>query len=103
MTDGRPLRIREIAEILGTKPEENDAIVVELSTHPTLRIPYYKLYKNPEDSGDLIGQVPTSENYVTRWITAYGAEAGLAPAISNGSYSECNSSCNQSTTSTEDS
>ncbi|EFO85778.1 hypothetical protein CRE_01920 [Caenorhabditis remanei] len=100
---GRPLRIREIAEILGTKPEENDAIVIELSTHPTLRIPYYKLYKNPDDSGDAIGIVPPGENYVERWISAFGAEAGLTPNLPKGSYSECNSSCNQSTTSTEDS
>uniref|UniRef100_A0A1I7U5K2 HTH_48 domain-containing protein n=1 Tax=Caenorhabditis tropicalis TaxID=1561998 RepID=A0A1I7U5K2_9PELO len=98
-SNGRPLRIREIAEIIGTKPEENDAIVVELSQHPTLHIPYYKLYKNPEDAGELI--VPNGENYVARWISAYGSEAGLGPAPST--YSECNSSCNQSTTSTEDS
>ncbi|CAP22107.2 Protein CBG00516 [Caenorhabditis briggsae] len=103
--NGRPMRVREIAEILGTKPEENDAIVIELSTHPTLGIPYYKLYKNPEYSGDPMGgKVPDEENYVERWISAFGAEAGLVQNLQKMStYSECNSSCNQSTTSTEDS
>ncbi|CAI2339896.1 unnamed protein product [Caenorhabditis sp. 36 PRJEB53466] len=102
--NGRPLRIREIAEILGTKPEENDAIVIELSTHPTLHIPYYKLYKNPDDSSDLIAALPAChvDNYIVKWIAAFGAEAGLAP-VSKEANSETNSSCNQSTTSTEDS
>ncbi|CAA91064.2 Integrase [Caenorhabditis elegans] len=101
--NGRPLRVRQIAEILGTKPEENDAIVIELSTHPTLQIPYYKLYKNPDDASDLIGEIPIRDNYILRWINAFGAEAGLGTKCNKETYSECNSSCNQSTTSTEDS
>ncbi|CAI5440617.1 unnamed protein product [Caenorhabditis angaria] len=95
--NGRPIRISEIAEILGTKPESNDAIVIELSTHPTLQIPFYKLYENPDDDSDHFQFIDTSDNYISRWISAFGAEAGLAPKKS-----QSEGSCAQSTVSSSD-
>ncbi|CAB3411096.1 unnamed protein product [Caenorhabditis bovis] len=101
---GRPLRIREIAAILGTKPESNDAIVVELAQHPTLAIPFYKLYENPTDSSDLMSKVQNEKNYVARWIRAFGAEAGLSNPSKeqNSDVLDSSSSCSQSITSTDE-